>query len=141
MKKSVRLRITALQRDESGQDETISLESEGIYGDNGKFKYVSYEETELSGLPGTTTTVRIYPDRCVLTRTGSFMQRIEYIPGQETHAGYETPAGILPVKVVTKTLDDRLTDDGGKFRLVYEVEVTGLFIHLNEMIIHVWEES
>ncbi|MDY6083862.1 MAG: DUF1934 domain-containing protein [Dialister sp.] len=140
MKKNVRLRITALQRDETGQDETISLESDGIYGDNGKFKYVSYEETELSGLSGTTTTVRMYPDRCVLTRTGSFMQRIEYIPGKETRAGYETPAGTIPVTVVTKKLEDSLTDEGGEFRLVYEVEVTGLFIHLNEMIIRTWEE-
>lgn len=139
VKKHVMIRISALQRDENGQDETVSLESDGIYGDNGKFKYVSYEETELSGLQGTTT-IRMYPDRCVLQRTGSFLQRIEYIPGEATYSDYMTPAGLVPVRVTTKELEDGLTEDGGEYKLVYEVEVRGLFVHLNEMIVRVWEE-
>lgn len=59
MEKHVIINVTSLQRDENGKDETISLETPGIYGEEGDMQYISYRETKLAGMEGTTTTLRI----------------------------------------------------------------------------------
>ena len=46
MEKHVIINVTSLQRDENGKDETISLETPGIYGEDGDMQYISYRETK-----------------------------------------------------------------------------------------------
>ena len=50
MEKHVIINVTSLQRDENGKDETISLETPGIYGEEGDMQYISYRETKLAGM-------------------------------------------------------------------------------------------
>ena len=64
MEKKVLINVISIQRDEKGKDEKITLETPGIYGEDGGMKYISYEETKLAGMEGTTTTLRIYEDMC-----------------------------------------------------------------------------
>ena len=61
MRKNVMIRLTSVQRDESGEDEKISLETPGIYGEEEGYSFVTYEETGLAGLEGTTTKLVCYP--------------------------------------------------------------------------------
>lgn len=73
MEKHVIISVTSLQRDENGKDEKISLETPGIYGEEGDMKYVTYRETKLAGMEGTTTTLRMYGDHVNLIREGNFL--------------------------------------------------------------------
>ena len=50
LEKHVIINVTSLQRDENGKDETISLETPGIYGEEGDMQYISYRETKLAGM-------------------------------------------------------------------------------------------
>ena len=62
MEKKVIINVTSLQRNEAGKDEKITLETPGIYGEKDGMKYVSYEETKLAGMEGTTTTLEIHKE-------------------------------------------------------------------------------
>ena len=76
MIKDVMIRVTSLQRNDSGQDEKISLETPGKFGIQKGFSYITYQETELTGMEGTTTSLRFYPDSVNLVRVGkSFSSR------------------------------------------------------------------
>ena len=68
MEKHVIINVTSVQRDETGKDEKITLETPGIYGEEGNMRYVSYRETKLAGMEGTTTTLRVYEDHVSLLR-------------------------------------------------------------------------
>ena len=75
------IRCKSIQRDERGKAEEVVLETPGVYGEDENCRYLTYEETSLSGMEGTTTTIRMYEDHVTLSRQGSFLQETEYRPG------------------------------------------------------------
>ncbi len=135
------IRCTSVQRDETGKAEEVVLDTPGVYGEDGTCRYLSYEETSLSGMEGTTTTIRMYDDFVTLSRRGSFLQETEYRPGLVVRSEYMTPAGPMELITSSKEIADTVKDGRGQLRLTYDVELKGLFNHLNEIIIDVWEES
>lgn len=139
--RDVMLRITSLQRDEMGESETVSLETPGRYGRRGKMTFLTYNETELTGLEGTRTSLLMYPDSVSLVRTGKFLQKQEYCEGEETHSAYNTPLGMIDMRVKTKSIQNTIREGKGQLRIVYDVELKGLFNHVNELVIDVWEEQ
>lgn len=140
MEKHVIINVTSVQRDETGKDEKITLETPGIYGEEGNMRYVSYRETKLAGMEGTTTTLRVYEDHVSLLREGTFLQEQEYCIGKSSKSTYQTLMGPLEVTVVTRSIEDSLTGGEGKVVLTYDVELKGLFNHLNEVVIEVRED-
>lgn len=140
MEKHVMIQVTSLQRDEDGKEEKISLETPGIYREEGGVRYVSYRETELAGLEGTTTTLELYPDHVRLLREGTFQQEQEYRLGKENRSLYQTPMGPLEITALTREIEDTIADGKGRMRLSYDVELKGLFNHLNEIIIELRED-
>ena len=122
MEKHVIINVTSVQRDETGKDEKITLETPGIYGEEGNMRYVSYE------------------DHVSLLREGTFLQEQEYRIGKSSKSTYQTLMGPLEVTVVTRSIEDSLTGGEGKVVLTYDVELKGLFNHLNEVVIEVRED-
>lgn len=140
MEKHVIINVTSVQRDETGKDEKITMETPGIYGEEGNMRYVSYRETKLAGMEGTTTTLRVYEDHVSLLREGTFLQEQKYRIGKSSKSTYQTLMGPLEVTVVTRSIEDSLTGGEGKVVLTYDVELKGLFNHLNEVVIEVRED-
>lgn len=140
MEKNVIISVTSVQRDENGRDEKISLETPGVYGERDGMQYLSYEETKLAGMEGTTTTLQIYDDHVSLLREGTFLQEQEYCLGKPTVSQYRTPMGVLEVRVLTREIENTIRDGRGQMRLAYDVELKGLFNHFNEIIVKVREE-
>lgn len=139
--KNVMLRITSLQRDELGKSETVSLETPGRYGTRGKMTFLTYDETELTGMQGTRTSLLLYPASVALVRTGKILQKQEYTEGEETFSAYETPYGTIDMRVKTTSITNTIQDGRGRLKIVYDVELKGLFNHVNELVIDVWEEQ
>ncbi|EEW97547.1 hypothetical protein GCWU000321_01541 [Dialister invisus DSM 15470] len=141
VEKQVMIRCKSIQRDERGKAEEVVLETPGVYGEDEDCRYLTYEETSLSGMEGTTTTIRMYGDHVTLSRQGSFLQETEYRPGTVAKSEYITPAGPVEITVSSKEITDTVSGGKGRLRLVYDIEMKGLFSHLNEIIIDVREES
>ena len=133
------IRCKSIQRDERGKAEEVVLETPGMYGEDEDCRYLTYEETSLSGMEGTTTTIRMYGDH--VSRQGSFLQETEYRPGTVAKSEYITPAGPVEITVSSKEITDTGSVGKGRLRLVYDIEMKGRFSHLNEIIIDVREES
>lgn len=141
MEKPVMIQVTSLQRDEDGKEEKITLETPGLYREDGGVRYVSYEETELAGLSGTTTTLAIYSDHVTLLREGTLQMQQEFRIGEPHSSLYQTPMGPLEIIAITREIEDTIEDGKGRMRLSYDVELKGLFNHLNEIIIELREDS
>ncbi len=132
--------VTSLQRDEDGKEEKISLETPGLYREEGGVRTVSYRETELSGLAGTTTTLEMHDDHVRLLREGTFTQEQEYRIGEARRSECMTPMGPLEILCVTRAIEDTVRGGLGRMRLTYDVELKGLFNHLNEISIELRED-
>ena len=80
-------------------NEAIEVVTPGtfIIHDEG-FKAI-YEESEISGMDGTTTTLNIKDNSMVLERVGSINTNMEFKEGVTAVSLYNTPYGILDLNV------------------------------------------
>ena len=74
---------------------------------------ISYEESSLTGMEGTTTTFEVKGPQVILTRTGSVNSQMIFEEGQQHTSLYETPFGELSVDIQTSRLRHTLTERGG----------------------------
>lgn len=86
---------------------------------------VQYEETKLSGMEGTTTYVKIYDNKFILEREGSTTTKMEFIKDVSTISLYNTPYGMLDLKVNTTDIDINMTEVGGSLSATYGMELAG----------------
>lgn len=105
------------------KDEVIEVVTPGKFhlGES-EFKAV-YEESEISGMDGTTTTLVIKDDALILEREGSTTTRMEFKKGEEVVSLYNTPYGMMNINISTKELDIDMDDDGG---VIYTKYILGL---------------
>ena len=105
------------------KDEVIEVVPPGKFhlGES-EFKAV-YEESEISGMDGTTTTLVIKDDALILEREGSTTTRMEFKKGEEVVSLYNTPYGMMNINISTKELDIDMDDDGG---VIYTKYILGL---------------
>lgn len=105
------------------KDEVIEVVTPGKFhlGES-EFKAV-YEESEISGMDGTTTTLVIKDEALILEREGSTTTRMEFKKGEEVVSLYNTPYGMMNINISTKELDIDMDDDGG---VVYTKYILGL---------------
>ena len=84
---------------------------------------LSYEETALTGMAGTTTTFTVAGPRVVLTRSGSVNSQMVFEEGKQHTSLYETPFGELSIDIQTSRLLHNLTERGGLMEIKYSIAV------------------
>lgn len=125
----VLLSICSEQLFEGQEPDHIELITEGtleLLPDGLRF---FYQETELTGMEGTTTRFLVRDDTVELTRTGGVNSQIVFQRGKRHSSLYETPWGMMLVDVVTTGLAHRLDSHGGlmeiQFNIAVDHQVTG----------------
>ena len=84
---------------------------------------LSYQETELTGMEGTTPTFEVKGPQVILTRTGTVNSQMVFEEGRQHTSLYETPFGELTVDIQTSTLKHNLTQRGGVMEIKYSIAV------------------
>ena len=84
---------------------------------------LSYEESELTGMEGTTTTFEVKGPRVTLRRSGSVNSQMVFEEGRQHTSLYETPFGELSVDIQTSELRHNLTQRGGLMEIKYSIAV------------------
>ena len=84
---------------------------------------LTYQETALTGMEGTTTTFEISGPQVTLRRTGSVNSQMVFEEGRQHTSLYETPFGELSVDIQTRALRHNLTERGGLLEIKYSIAV------------------
>ena len=84
---------------------------------------LSYEESTLTGMEGTTTTFEVKGPRVTLTRSGKVNSQMVFEEGRQHTSLYETPYGELTVDIQTSHLRHNLTERGGVMEIKYSIAV------------------
>ena len=107
-------------------DETpIEVVTPGKFYKKENCYYAVYKETEISGMEGTTTTFKIYPEKFSLLRMGTTTTTMNFEKGSKSMSLYNTPYGMLELEIETKELDINIDDNGGNVTLNYFLYITG----------------
>ena len=105
------------------EEDMISVVTPGdFYEIEDGFK-VEYNETKISGMEGTKTTIIIKKDSFDLIREGTTETKMEFENNKRTVALYKTPYGVLDVKINTKKLDIDIKENGGTINTMYILEI------------------
>ena len=94
---------------------TLELMEEGLR--------LTYQETSLTGMEGTTTTFEITGPQVTLRRAGTVNSQMVFEEGRQHTSLYETPYGELSVDIQTSTLRHNLSDRGGLLEIRYSIAV------------------
>ena len=105
------------------EPDTIRLDTEGTmeYRDGGWD--IAYEESELTGMAGVTTTFRVEPDKVTLIRTGKLSSTMVFQEGVAHDSLYRMEFGALMISVKATRLFYDIVPDGGSIDLVYNIVI------------------
>ena len=111
---------------ESSPDEVELVTSGTLKRDGAGGYIVSYAETELTGLEGTTTRLHVDGGRVTLLREGNVNSQMVFEEGRRHLSMYETPYGALSIGVNTRRMRSTVDEAGGDLEIDYAIEIDNL---------------
>ena len=123
MKKAVLLTICGKQYYPGQDPEVIELVTDGTleYRDGGWD--ICYEESELTGMAGVTTTFRLEQGTVILERTGRLQSQMIFRLGIPHESLYQMDFGALLLMVCAQLIEASINDDGGTVDLQYAIAI------------------
>lgn len=117
------LSIQGRQRYVGQEPEVITLTTEGTMEFRDGGWDISYEESELTGLAGVTTTFRVEPGKITLNRTGKLASTMVFQEGVSHDSLYRLEFGALMLTVKATRVYYDIVPDGGTIDLVYNINI------------------
>jgi len=123
MKREVTLAIQGRQTYQDQEPEIIELVTEGTMEFVSGGWDISYEESELTGLAGVTTTFRVEPGKVTLTREGALNSTMIFQENVVHESLYQMPFGALMLSVKATSVFFDIVSDGGVIDLSYNISI------------------
>ena len=123
MDKNVIVSLIGLQINEGMEPDIMELVTEGTYKKKGDSHYISYQESETTGMEGTTTTIKASGDVLTLIRFGSVNSQFIFQQGKRHLSHYDTGYGSFTVGITASNVEIDIGEHSGNIRLGYEMSI------------------
>lgn len=137
MSRDVTIVLRSSQRYPQQEPEEMELTVHGKLYFRGGSVFISYEESAMTGMENTRTTLKVEPERVEIIRTGKNHSRLCFQEGLRHESPYRTPYGLLQLATVTHSLMARMGQEGGTLEIRYQVEMEGQLASENHLQIEV----
>lgn len=137
MLQKVVISMQTIQNCDDSNAETLDFITDGLYSFDDNIGCAMYEESEVTGMPGTQTSVLIMPDQVVVDRNGSVTSRMVFREGEKTNFLYSTPFGDATLGVKTGRISHKFDSQGGRADIEYVIDVEHTVFSKNRLSIHV----
>lgn len=117
--------VITVQSKVSVEEDVIEVVTPGKFCINKNGYKIEYDETKLSGMEGTKTTMIIKDAYFKLQREGTTETNMEFEKSTQSVSLYKTPFGAMSVVVDTKDITIDMDDNGGKVHIRYTLNVEG----------------
>ena len=124
MQENILIHIESTQVQDDGTPDSIDLMCDGLfYERDGKY-YIKYKETELTGMEGASTLLKIDGEQISMTRFGTSNTHFVFQKGQVKSSYYETPYGSFLMMVSTRRAESEMGTDSGRIYLEYGLDIS-----------------
>lgn len=123
MNKDVIISVKGIRTGTDNDTDVMELVTEGKYYKKGKTYYVTYKESEVTGMEGTTTTLKVADGVVTLLRFGSVNSQFIFQQGQKHVSYYDTAYGAFTIGVFANNVSVSIDDCGGEIRVDYQLEI------------------
>lgn len=137
MTESVIISVEGTQKFIGEEKQVVQIVTDGTMKTEGDTVYLSYEESEVTGMEGTTTTFAVRPDHVVLRRTGAVESEMVFEKGKKNVSLYNMGFGALTIGIKARRLKNELGPEGGHLEISYGIEIEDQVQGLNSFIIDV----
>lgn len=139
MKKPVLITVSSEIGSVAGEPDKMSFVTEGTLDRVNNEYIVSYEESEITGLKGTTTILKVNGDSITLIRQGNVESIMLFEKGKTHLTNYDTQFGSVMLGITAKNVHVDFCDKGGNIKVDYILEYNRLFGGRNSINISVSE--
>ncbi|MBN2558423.1 MAG: DUF1934 domain-containing protein [Clostridia bacterium] len=122
-----------------GGEGLIELVTEGRFYKENDAYCISYKESGVTGMEGTTTTLRVEKGMVALIRTGTISSTFIFEVGKKNISHYATEYGVFTIGVQALEVNVDINDGGGMVSVVYSLDIFGRDAERNEFIMSVRE--
>ncbi|NLP13495.1 MAG: DUF1934 domain-containing protein [Clostridium sp.] len=123
MNKNVIISVKGIQTSANNDKNILELVTEGKYYRKGNAYFVTYKESEVTGMEGTTTTLKISDGVVTLMRFGSVNTQFIFEQGQKHMSYYDTQYGTFTMMVTARSVSIDVNDTGGEIKVDYKLEI------------------
>lgn len=135
--KEILVKITGHHAADEDGESAMEFITEAKLYERGEALYLIYEETELSGIPGCKTRLKLKGDEVQMKRIGEgagIGHEIRFEKGKRYEGLYDTPFGAIEMEVLTNQLENTLSPDGnGHIDIDYSISLKGLMEGRNKL--------
>lgn len=135
--KNVVISLKGIQTNIDNETSTVELMSEAKFYKKGDSYYIVYNETELTGMEGTTTTIKITNEAVHIIRFGNICSNMIFKKGYKHTCNYGTAYGGWDIVLISNIVDIKIDDSGGELYLEYDIEIEGQKLGLNNFFIKI----
>ncbi|HSQ33618.1 MAG TPA: DUF1934 domain-containing protein [Peptostreptococcaceae bacterium] len=134
----IMIKIKSEQINEYGEKDTMEFISEGkLYTKNNNI-YLTYEESEITGMENTTTTIKIQNNEVVIKRFGKNNSTMVFDKYKKYISKYETAQGNFNMEIITGDINIDIKEENKiKIYINYQIRIDGLFEGNNTININV----
>lgn len=142
MEKNVIISIKGEHSYPGQEQEVTELITAGMLADCGDDGFtLSYQESEVTGLEGTLTTIQVEPRRVTLVRVGAVNSQMVFEEGRRHFSMYDTPYGALEIGINTRKMRTNFGKSGGDIFIDYGLEIDHGAVGDNRFQINVRESG
>jgi len=123
MKRPVVLSIRGQQNYLGQEPDVIELVTEGTLEKTANGWKLFYEESDLTGLDGVSTTFELQGKTVTLTRAGKMNSQMVFCEGVSHDSLYQMEFGALMLTVCATKVAADISEDGGVIDLKYNIEI------------------
>lgn len=123
------------------EEDRIDFSTDGVYSYKDEAAWISYLETEVTGLQGTQTNVMVTPEQVVVDRRGALTSRMEFASGEKKSFLYETPVGMATMNMNTRNIRHRFGPEGGELEIEYVLDMEHTVVSRNKFMLTVREQK
>lgn len=137
MERNVTITVLGEQFYEDMEPDRTELLTEGTLERTENGWRLRYEESELTGMEGTSTLIEVEGETMTLRRVGAVQAEMRFCRGEISTSAYETPYGALTVEIGTSLLRTELDESGGELELRYSIAVAHQVTGENRLLIKI----
>lgn len=139
--KDVIISITGIQNLGASDSDTIELVTNGKYRHSKGETELFYDESELTGMEGTRTSLTVGESGVVMSREGRLNSQMIFEEGKKHFFLYETPLGSATMGVDTQKISAHFGESGGDMEIDYVVDFDHAVVGRNKFRINIREQN
>ena len=138
--KNVIITVEGIQVLADAPEDNVQLITEGEYTYSDGCGHFTYEETEITGMEGTSTSFDFTPEEVIISREGTVRNRMVFVQGKKNVFLYETPYGAMTMGIDTHSITSTLGPTGGQLDIDYTLSFDQVMVSRNRFIVKIKEQ-